>query len=163
MVGNPQGLGANREFYNSRFFPKLTEKAPIVQFVIENWLLILVAVVSGALLLRGGFQGGGVTPAEAVRAMNHEKAVVVDVCEPAEFAQGHIAGARSVPLATLAEAKGLPSNKALPLVVVCAAGVRAQRGAATLRKLGYSDVRVLSGGMKAWREASMPVETGAKG
>ena len=79
-----------------------------MQFVIENWLLILVAVVSGAMLLRGSFQGGsGVSPAEAVRAMNHEKATVIDVCEPAEFAESHIAGARSVPLGSLDGAKGL--------------------------------------------------------
>jgi rhodanese-related sulfurtransferase len=135
-----------------------------VQFVIENWMLILVAVVSGALLLRGGLQGGaGVSPAEAVRLMNHEKATVVDVCEPAEFEQGHIGGARSVPLGSLADAKGLPSNKALPLLVACASGSRAQRAAAVLRKQGYQDVRVLAGGMRAWREASLPVVTGAKG
>jgi rhodanese-related sulfurtransferase len=135
-----------------------------VQFLIENWMLILVAVVSGALLLRGSLQGGsGVSPAEAVRLMNHEKATVIDVCEPAEFEQGHIGGARSVPLGSLAEAKGLPSNKALPLVVTCASGARAQRAAATLRQQGYQDVRVLAGGMRAWREASLPVVTGAKG
>lgn len=135
-----------------------------MQFLIENWMLILVAVVSGALLLRGSLQGGsGVSPAEAVRLMNHEKATVIDVCEPAEFEQGHIGGARSVPLGSLADAKGLPSNKALPLVVACASGMRAQRAAAVLRKQGYQDVRVLAGGMRAWREASLPVVTGAKG
>jgi rhodanese-related sulfurtransferase len=140
-------------------------KAPNVQFVIENWLLILAALVSGGLLLWPSLRGGGsgITPAEAVRLMNHAKAVVIDVCEPAEFAAGHIGGARSVPLGGLAEAKGLPSNKSLPLVVVCAAGVRAQRAAGVLQKLGYEDVKVLAGGMRAWREASLPVETGAKG
>ena len=133
-----------------------------VNFLIENWLLILAALVSGGLLLwplvSGAAMGGGVSPAEAVRLINREKAVVIDVCEPAEFAAGHVTGARSVPLASLEGARELPSNKSLPLVVVCASGMRAQRAAGTLRKLGYANAQVLAGGMKAWREANLPVE-----
>jgi rhodanese-related sulfurtransferase len=133
-----------------------------VNFLIENWLLIAAALVSGGLLLwplvSGGATGGGVSAAEAVRLMNHEKAVVIDVCEPAEFAAGHVTGARSVPLATLEGSRQLPTNKALPLIVVCASGMRAQRAAATLRKLGYDKAQVLSGGMRAWREANLPVD-----
>jgi rhodanese-related sulfurtransferase len=133
-----------------------------VNFLIENWLLILAALVSGGLLLWPSLSraGGsaGVSPSEAVRLMNREKAVVIDVCEPAEYAQGHVVGARSVPLASLESSKDLPSNKNLPLIVVCASGARAQRAAATLRKLGHANVQALSGGMRAWREASLPVE-----
>ncbi|NDY93250.1 rhodanese-like domain-containing protein [Ideonella livida] len=135
-----------------------------MSFLIQNWLLILTALVSGGLLLwpslRGG-AGGGVTPSEAVMLMNREKAVVIDVCEPAEYEAGHIAGARSIPLAGLAEAKNLPSNKSLPLVVVCASGMRSGRAAAALRKLGHENVQSLKGGMRAWREAGLPLQTGA--
>jgi rhodanese-related sulfurtransferase len=133
-----------------------------VNFFIENWTLIAAALVSGGLLawpmIKGG-AGGGVSTAEAVRLMNREKAVVIDVCEPAEFAAGHVGGARSVPLGTLDGSKDLPSNKALPLIVVCASGVRSQRAAATLRKLGYEKAQSLNGGLKAWREANLPVES----
>jgi rhodanese-related sulfurtransferase len=145
----------------SQRFPR-----PDVQFLIENWMLILAALVSGGMLLwpkLSGGAGGGVTAAETVRLMNQEKAVVVDVCEPGEFAAGHIGGARSIPLGSLGgTAKGLPSNKAQPVVVVCAAGMRAQRGASVLRKAGFENVHVLSGGMRAGREATLPVETGSR-
>jgi rhodanese-related sulfurtransferase len=136
-----------------------------VDFLIQNWVLVLAALVSGGLLLwpslRGGAGGGSVSPNEAVRLMNHEKAVVIDVCEPAEFASGHVVGARSVPLASLAGAKALPSNKALPVIVVCASGVRASRAAGQLRQAGYERTVVLGGGMRAWREAGLPVEKSA--
>jgi hypothetical protein len=70
-----------------------------VQFLIDNWVLVAAAVVSGALLLRQSLAGGGqgISPDEAVRLMNREKAAVIDVCEPEEFAAGHVIGSRSIP------------------------------------------------------------------
>ncbi|MEK8085968.1 rhodanese-like domain-containing protein [Aquabacterium sp. A3] len=130
-------------------------------FFVDNWIWILAAASSGGLLLwqqirEGG--GGGLTPTLAVQMMNKEKAQVIDVCEPAEFAAGHVPGSKNIPLAQIGEAKGLPGNKQTPLIVVCASGMRAGRAAAQLKKLGYDNAQVLQGGMKSWREAQMPVE-----
>jgi rhodanese-related sulfurtransferase len=122
-----------------------------------------MALVSGALLLwpvlQRGAQGGAISASEAVRLINREKAVVIDVCEPDEYAAGHVAGSRSVPLGTLGSASNLPTNKALPLVVVCASGARATRAVGQLRKAGYTNAQALAGGLKAWREANLPVES----
>jgi rhodanese-related sulfurtransferase len=136
-----------------------------VQFIVENWILILAAFVSGALLVwpmvaKGGM-GGALSTSDAVRLINQEKAVLIDVREPTEFAAGHAAGARNVPLGALDSAKGLPTNKALPLVVMCATGARSSRAAAQLRKAGYANVHNLAGGNAAWREASLPIEKSA--
>lgn len=133
----------------------------VLDFLLQNWMLVLVALVSGGMLLwpalgRGG--PGAVTVNEAVQLINREKAVLIDVCEPSEYAAGHAVGARSVPLGTLETSKALPSNKTLPLVVVCQSGARASRAVGVLRKLGYENARVLAGGMGAWREANMPIE-----
>lgn len=136
-----------------------------VQFLIDNWVLVAAAAVSGGMLLRQSLAGGsgaGVSPDEAVRLMNREKAAVIDVCEPGEFAAGHVVGSRSIPLGTLDAAQNLPANKEQPVIVVCASGMRATRAAALLRKKGYTQAQVLRGGMKAWREAGLPVEAGAK-
>jgi rhodanese-related sulfurtransferase len=84
---------------------------------------------------------------------------VIDICEPAEYAAGHVAGARNVPLKSLEGSKDLPSNKNLPLVVVCASGTRATRATALLRKAGYAKAQALAGGLRAWREANLPVES----
>ena len=75
-----------------------------------------------------------------------------------EFAAGHVAGAKHIPLADLGTAKGLPGNKKLPLIVVCASGQRAAKAAAELKKLGHENVQPLAGGLKAWREANLPIE-----
>lgn len=133
-----------------------------MNFLIENWFLIVAALVSGGMLLwpmlSAGSQGAAVSPAEAVQLVNREKGVLIDVSEPEEFAKGHPVGARNIPFGQIDGHKQLPSNKALPLVVVCPTGARAGRAAGMLRKAGYEKARVLAGGLKAWREANLPVE-----
>ena len=121
-----------------------------------------MAATSGALLLwpmlQGGRGGGGIGTAEAVRLINREKGVLVDVGEPDEFAAGHAGGARNVPLGALEGAKGLPTNKTLPLVLMCPSGARAAKAAEQLRKAGYEKAVSVAGGTAAWREASLPIE-----
>jgi len=133
-----------------------------VQFFIDNWFLFLAAIVSGGMLaaplLQRGVGGAKVSPGEAVMLINREKAQLIDVSEPAEFAAGHAAGARNVPLKSLESGNDLPKNKALPLVVLCPTGARASRAVGILRKLGYANSRALAGGLAAWREANLPVE-----
>ncbi len=102
---------------------------------------------------------GGVEPTEAVMLINREKAVLIDVCEPAEFAQGHAVGAKNIPLAQLeAQLPQVVKNKSLPVIMVCQVGGRASRAASQAQKLGYERAQALAGGLKAWREASLPVE-----
>lgn len=140
-----------------------------MQFLIANWYLVLAAIVSGGLLLlptlKQAAAGGGpnaVATGEAVRLINREKATLIDVSEPPAYAAGHATGARNVPLSTLEAApKGLPANKALPLLVMGGAGVNVNRAAGMLRKAGYADVRTVAGGLAAWREASLPVDKSA--
>ena len=133
-----------------------------VKFIIDNWYLILIAVASGVMLLLPalrGATGGSLSAAAAVHLINREKAVVLDVCEPEEFAAGHVNGARNLPLSQLEEK--LPTtvkNKQLPVVLVCATGARAARAEAVAKKLGYEKAQALAGGMKAWRDAGLPVE-----
>ncbi|MEJ6024253.1 rhodanese-like domain-containing protein [Ramlibacter sp. PS4R-6] len=133
-----------------------------MKFVIDNWMLITIALTSGAMLVWPTIQGAGagsLSTGMAVQLINREKAVVVDVCETEEFAQGHIGGARNIPLNQLEQR--LPEvvkNKGLPVILVCATGARASRAAAVAKKLGYDKAQALSGGLKAWKEANLPVE-----
>lgn len=131
----------------------------------ENLLLIALAAASGGLLiwprLRDGGANGAVSTAQAVQLINRERAVLIDVSEPAEFAAGHAGGSKNVPFGSLEASTDLPKNKALPVVVVCPTGARASRAAGILRKLGFEKARPLAGGLRAWREASLPVEKSA--
>ncbi len=137
-----------------------------MKFVLENWYLFATALLSGGLLLwpfvaRNSGGPTRVSPADAVRLINREKAVLIDVSEPAQYASGHPIGARSVPLEAIEGSKELPKNKALPVIVVCPTGTRAPRAVAALKKLGFDNARVLSGGVAAWRAANLPVEKSA--
>jgi rhodanese-related sulfurtransferase len=131
-----------------------------VKFLLDNWMLIAVALASGvALIVPVLGKGSGLSPQDMVQLMNREKAVVIDVCEPGEFAQGHVIGAKNLPLGDLeAKLAQVVKNKATPVVMVCQVGARSARAAATAQKLGYENVQSLAGGLKAWQAANMPVE-----
>ncbi len=136
-------------------------KVRFVKFLLDNWMLVAVALTSGlALLWPVVSQGNGLSLAQAVMLMNRDKAIVVDVSEPDEFARGYVLGAKNVPLAQLqAQLPQVAKNKSAPLILVCQSGARSGRATAVARKLGYENVQNLTGGMKAWQAASLPVLT----
>ncbi|KQP05031.1 rhodanese-like domain-containing protein [Pseudorhodoferax sp. Leaf265] len=134
-----------------------------MNFVIDNWMLFAVALVSASLLLwpmvSGAAGASALTPAGAVQLINREKAVVVDVSEEAEFATGHVVGAKNVPFGQLdAKLSNVVKNKGVPLLLVCPTGARANRAVAAAKKLGYEKAQAVAGGMKGWRDAGLPVE-----
>jgi rhodanese-related sulfurtransferase len=133
-----------------------------VNFVLDNWYLIFLALASGVMLLLPALKGAGagtLGTAQAVQLINREKAVVIDVCEPEEFAAGHVGGAKNIPLGQLQERlPQVAKNKAVPVILVCDKGARAVRAEAQAKKLGFEKAQALAGGMKAWRDAGLPVE-----
>jgi len=79
---------------------------------------------------------------------------VIDVREPIEYAAGHIAGSRNVPLSRLHQAD-LPSG---PLVLVCQSGNRSARGVQTLLERGFAHpISDLQGGIPSWQQAGLPL------
>ncbi len=83
-------------------------------------------------------------------------ALVVDVREPWEFAEGHVPGARLVPMSQVPTLVGtLPTDQ--PVYLVCAVGGRSGQVAAWLGQQGYDTVNV-AGGTQEWVTAGYPVE-----
>jgi glyoxylase-like metal-dependent hydrolase (beta-lactamase superfamily II)/rhodanese-related sulfurtransferase len=87
--------------------------------------------------------------------------VVLDVREKDAFAAGHIPGARHLPRGQLE----LRVDQELPdptarIVTCCEFGRISTLAAATLRTLGFTHASALDGGMKAWREAGLPLTKG---
>lgn len=73
---------------------------------------------------------------------------LVDVREDDEWSSGHIAGARHIPLGSLADRLGeLPQDR--PVMTVCRTGPRSEKAAKRLQEAGYS-ADFLAGGVNAW-------------
>jgi rhodanese-related sulfurtransferase len=134
-----------------------------VDFIVKNWALFAIAAVSGGMLLwpllRKGAGGPWVSTLQATQLMNREDALVVDLRPAADYAKGHILGARSIPLADLARRSGeLDKHKAKPVILHCGDGNRAGGGVSLLRKNGFANVVNLTGGYAAWQQSGLPVE-----
>lgn len=132
----------------------------MLQFFIDNILLIGVAFISGAMLVwplvRGKASGPTLSTLQATQLINSRNPQVVDLRNAEDFAKGSLPSARNIPAAKMAERVG-ELKKDKPVILVCATGTSAGRTAALLRSQGYSDVYVLGGGLAAWREAGLPV------
>ena len=98
-----------------------------------------------------------IDPAELKAMLGKGVAVVVDVREPKEFAEGHIPGAVNVPLSGFAPDK-LPNAMGKKLVLNCLGGKRS--GLALDQCANAQDVvdTHLAGGFGAWAKAGLPVE-----
>jgi SulP family sulfate permease len=80
--------------------------------------------------------------------------VVIDVREPREFHQGHIPQAESIPLFRLIQDPSqIPQIR--PAVLVCRSGRRSTRAIFMLNQKGFSNLRILEGGMLAWENAGL--------
>jgi rhodanese-related sulfurtransferase len=132
----------------------------VLQFFLDNVLLIGVAFISGAMLVwplvRGKASGPTLSTLQATQLINSRNPQVVDIRNAEDFAKGSLPNARNIPAAKVAERVG-ELKKDKPVLLVCATGTSAGRTAALLRSQGYGDVYVLGGGLAAWREAGLPV------
>lgn len=134
-----------------------------MKFLTANIFWIGLAASSGIMLLwpmlmRGAGGVANVTPNEAVMLINRSNALVLDVREDAEFANGHIADARHIPLAQLVERiKEIQKFKDKPILVNCQAGARAAKACDILRANQFTQVNNLQGGLNAWVQAKLPV------
>ncbi|MFT5813190.1 MAG: rhodanese-related sulfurtransferase [Psychroserpens sp.] len=91
--------------------------------------------------------------------INRESGVVVDSRSEKEFKAGHIVDA--VHLGNEKVSKNdftsLEKHKDNPIIVVCSAGMSANKVASQLAKSGFTRVNLLKGGMNAWLSAGLPV------
>lgn len=132
-----------------------------MEFLLKNLFWTILLVVSFTLylwnLLRS--EGGELAPQDAVNLINRENGVVIDVRDAIPFGESHVVGARNIPAAQLeSRLSELEKLKNRP-IVVCGAGSDTDRAVKLLRKLGFERVAGLDGGLKAWTEAGLPVES----
>src|SRR5438093_6789870 len=93
----------------------------------------------------------------------HNGFTLLDVREGDEWEQGHLNDAIFLPrgFREVKADKTLP-DKAQPIVVYCAGGVRSAHAAKTLQDLGYTDVYSMRGGFNEWKNNGLPFVTPEK-
>lgn len=108
---------------------------------------------------KSGDKPGRVSAREAQAQLAAESPpFLLDVREPSEFQQAHIAGAILIPMGQIkARVQELPADR--NIIVVCASGSRSGMVVNALRKAGFSALN-LEGGMGAWARASLPIVRG---
>lgn len=83
---------------------------------------------------------------------------LIDVRSPAEYAGGHVPGARNVPLDRLDPAAIAQARSGGALHVICQGGVRSRKACDQLLAAGLSDLVDVTGGTNAWKAAGLPLE-----
>ncbi len=135
-----------------------------MQFVINNWVLFVALFIVLGLLAQGPIMQRlrgvrTVGTAEAIQLINRERAVVVDVREPNEFADGHIPAAINLPLSALPDRlREIEKHKKRPVILSCRTSQRSARAANLLAKAGFNTTVVLAGGITAWQSEHLPTE-----
>ena len=128
--------------------------------VLSALLAVALAMVIGVEIRNRGRKGTDLSPSEAVRAIN-DGAVVVDVRGTSTFEQGHVIDALNVPLSEMDQKVGsLQKHKNATLLVCCDNGMTSGKAAGLLREQGFSAVTTLKGGLNAWRQEGLPLQTG---
>ena len=132
-----------------------------IQFIQDNWMLVALAVASGAMLAWTfiGSRLSGVEQADTLKATRlfNNDALVLDVREDKEFASGHIPKAKHIPLGKLSSRmQELDKFKTQPILVTCRSGQRSARACGMLKKAGFETVYNQAGGILAWERANLP-------
>jgi rhodanese-related sulfurtransferase len=139
----------------------------IMQFIQNNWPLILVVIISGGMLLwpligRRFSSVREVGALSATQLINRQNAVMLDLRDRKEYDGGHVPNALHIPLSELASRGGeLSKFTSRPLVAYCDRGNKSGGAGSALSKLGFAEVYTLRGGVRAWTEAGLPLAKGA--
>ncbi len=119
----------------------------------------LVAMILFTEVRRLTRQYKEVSAAQAVQLMNRESAWVLDVREDKEVQDGMIPNARRIALSELPGRMEELQGQKGPVITYCRTGIQAHRACRILAREGVAPVYNLKGGISAWQEAGMPLET----
>jgi rhodanese-related sulfurtransferase len=100
-----------------------------------------------------------IPPEEAVRKVG-DGAILIDVRERGEYLQRHITGADHLGRGTIElEIEDYAPDVTTPIVCYCSGGNRSVLVADSLERMGYQNVEVITGGLKAWIQTGLPTSS----
>jgi rhodanese-related sulfurtransferase len=135
------------------------------EFAVNHLLLVvafvvILAMLAGVELRHHLGKVRDITPGEAIRLINHENAVLVDMSNDKDYRDGHIVNAVQVPADKNEAAGKLDKYRDRPLIVSCRSGNQSHKLSTELSKKGFASVYNLKGGMHAWQQAGLPLSKG---
>ncbi len=137
--------------------------AQLIEFAQNNLMLVIALGVIGALIIKTevGLKLSKILQLnvnEAVRLMNNDDVVVLDVREGSEYSAGHIRNAIHIPMSELVKRLNeLDKYKNKKILAYCRSGNRSNGACRTLGKQGFENVCNLAGGILSWTNANLPV------
>lgn len=134
-----------------------------LEFIGNHWILSSAWFVLSTLLILSYLKTSSkmIGVAQATLMINRENAKVIDIRAKGDFKKGHILGSVNIPTSKIKEgAKGLPTDKSEPLILVCQSGMTTATVAQQLHKLGYNNLHRLQGGITSWTGDNLPLEKG---
>jgi len=135
-----------------------------LDFLLQHLGLIVLVVASGIMLAWPELQNlmgqqSSIGTLEATRLINQKHAIIIDLRREQDFTLGHLPNARHIPADELVTRFDEISRfKSRPAILV-SQGQSGAKAIKTLKAQGFVDVFVLQGGVSAWIEASLPIET----
>ncbi|GHH96641.1 rhodanese-like domain-containing protein [Neobacillus kokaensis] len=114
-----------------------------------NYILIglfLILIIQRILPVKGVRQ---ISTTELKNELKDKNKQFVDVRTPGEFKGNHIGGFKNIPVHQLAQ-KSNELSKDKEVVVICQSGMRSQKASKILKKMGFTKVTNVNGGMSAW-------------
>ena len=123
-----------------------------------KWLIIALAIPALILMLRTRVSADGAVTATAAADMIKETKdlQVIDVRTSAEYAEGHLAKAKLIPVQEIAQ-RLAEIDKSKPVLLYCRSGHRSGNALKILQSKGYTEAKHIEGGITAWQAAGLPV------
>jgi rhodanese-related sulfurtransferase len=102
-----------------------------------------------------------ITVEEAMRRVEAEDAILLDVRTPQEYCAEHVEGVRWIPLDQLSQRVGELDKDKVILACFCRSGSRSLRACEILKSLGFKKLFNVRGGLLAWKQAGFKTVSGA--
>lgn len=134
-----------------------------ISFASNHFYLFAALLVVLALIIKTEMdsRASGVAQTlalDAVRLMDDDNILVLDVRETAEYSSGHIRQALHIPLSALpSRLSEIEKYKTKTVLAYCRSGSRSNSAGRILKKAGFEKVHNLAGGVMAWSSANLPL------
>jgi rhodanese-related sulfurtransferase len=123
-----------------------------------KWLLMALAIPALLLMMRSHASADGAISAAQAEALIKDKKdlQLIDVRTAGEYAEGHLANSKLIPLQEL-DQRFAELDKSKPVLLYCRSGHRSGNALKILIGKGFANAKHIEGGIIAWQAAGLPV------